>query len=219
MFKKIELNGNPHIGIFCRTNDEIAFTPRIPKKIKKEIGEALNVKIKEISIGGGSIIGSLLAMNSNGAIVANFIGDEERKMIERFFEVTALEDRFNAAGNNILVNDGGALVHPGIKEKMVKKIEKTLGVPVYRGTISKMGTVGMAAVATNKGVLCHPKIDDGEKEQLHSIFKVPVEIGTVSHGMAYIGAGLIANVHGAVTSPHTTGIELGRMEEALDLIK
>lgn len=219
MFKKIELNGNPHIGIFCRTNDKIAFTCRIPKKIKKEIGEALNVKIKEISIGGGSIIGSLLAMNSNGAIAANFIGDEERKMIERFLEVTTLEDRFNAAGNNILVNDGGALVHPGIKEKMVKKIEKTLEVPVYRGTISKMGTVGMAAVATNKGVLCHPKIDDGEKERLHSTFKVPVEIGTVSHGMASIGAGLIANVHGAVTSPHTTGIELGRMEEALDLIK
>jgi translation initiation factor 6 len=217
MFKKLEFNGNPHIGIFCRANDEVAFVPHLKEKIKEEVGEALDVEVREISIGGGSIIGSLLAMNSNGAIATDFIGEEEKMIIQKFLELYILEDKFNAAGNNILANDRGALVHGGMKEKSIQKIEKVLDVPVYRGTIYGVETVGMAAVATNKGVLCHPKVGDQEKERLRSIFRVPVEIGTVSHGMPYIGAGLSANTRGAITSPSTTGIEMGRIEEALDL--
>jgi len=78
-----------------------------------------------------------------------------------------------------------------------------------------LNTVGMAAVATNKGVLCHPKVTDEEKEMLSSLFQVPLMIGTVNHGIPLIGSGLIANSFGFVVGSSTTGIEMGRIEEAL----
>ena len=36
-----------------------------------------------------------------------------------------LKDKINAAGNDVLVNDNGALVHPHINDNIVKQIEKT----------------------------------------------------------------------------------------------
>ena len=48
------------------------------------------------------------------------------------------------------------------------------------------------------------------------IFKVKVITGTVNHGVPLIGSGLIANSYGAIVGNITTGIELGRIEEALN---
>ena len=218
MLKKLEFNGNPFLGVFCKSNDKTAFIQQsLPKKTHKLIEEALNVQIIELSISGGTIIGSLMAMNSHGAIITNYIKKQEIKIIEKHMsEVQILDDKLNAAGNNILVNDNGALVHPEIKN--LGNIEKALNVPIQQGSISSIETVGMAAVATNKGLLCHPKVTNEEKKILESVFKVPVSTGTVCHGMPYIGAGVVANSYGAITGTYTTGIELGRIEEGLDLI-
>ena len=73
----------------------------------------------------------------------------------------------------------------------------------------------MAAVVTNKGLLCHPKTTDDEINHLKKVFKVDVMIGTINHGVPAIGSGLIANTKGAVVGSLTTGIEMGRIEEAL----
>jgi translation initiation factor 6 len=100
----------------------------------------------------------------------------------------------------------------------MKKVEDTLNVPVYRGTIASLKTVGMAAVVTNKGLLCHPKVLDGEKKQLGEIFDVNVMIGTVNHGSPVIGSGLVANTKGAIIGNLTTGVEMGRIEEALGFL-
>mgnify|MGYP006291494139 CR=1 FL=1 len=129
-----------------------------------------------------------------------------------------ISDKFNAAGNDILVNDYGCLVHPDVKDSTLKEIKQTFKVPTYRGTIAGLKTVGMAAVVTNKGLLCHPKLSDVEKKQLKKIFDVPVMIGTVNHGSPVIGAGIIANSNGAVIGNNTTGIEMGRIEEALGFL-
>ena len=76
----------------------------------------------------------------------------------------------------------------------------------------------MAAVVTNKGLLCHPKVEQDEKRQLEKIFNVSVMIGTVNHGVPLIGSGLVANTKGAVIGGLTTGIEMGRIEEALNFL-
>jgi translation initiation factor 6 len=125
----------------------------------------------------------------------------------------------NAAGNDILVNDFGGLVHPDMNETVIKEIEKVLQVPLQKGTIAGLKTVGMAAVATNKGVLCHPLVSEEEKQVLSNVFQVPVMIGTVNHGVPLIGSGLIANVKGFVVGSLTTGIEMGRIEEALGFLE
>ena len=93
-----------------------------------------------------------------------------------------------------------------------------LGVPAKKGTIASLGTVGMAAVVTNKGCLCHPKTTPEEVEQLEKVFDVDVMIGTVNHGFPMIGSGLVANSNGAIIGNMTTGIEMGRIEEALGFL-
>jgi translation initiation factor 6 len=41
--------------------------------------------------------------------------------------------------------------------------------------------------------------------------------GTVNFGLPLVGAGIVANSNGAVCGRQSTGVELGRMEEALNL--
>jgi translation initiation factor 6 len=110
------------------------------------------------------------------------------------------------------------MVHPDIKDVSIEEIRDVLRVPVYRGTIASLKTVGMTAVVTNKGLLCHPKVADEEKQHLEKVFGVNVMIGTVNHGSPVIGSGLVANSKGALIGNLTTGIEMGRIEEALGFL-
>ncbi|MFH1100834.1 MAG: translation initiation factor IF-6 [Methanobacteriota archaeon] len=220
MLQLLDFNENPNLGVYCRANDSVVFVQKqLGKKIEKQIAETLGVKVVGLSIYDATIIGSLLVMNSSGAIVTDFADKGTIKTIEaEGFRVYVIKDIINAAGNDILVNDTGALVHPEIRDPTIRTIEKTLGVPVSRGTIAGLSTVGMAAVVTNKGCLCHPKVTDDEKQVLHDVFGVEVMIGTVNHGFPMIGSGLVANSKGAIIGNQTTGIEMGRIEEALGFL-
>ena len=215
----LDFNENPNLGVFCRANNDLAFVRKgLSKKVKKKIVSALDVNLIELSISDATIIGSLLTFNSKGAVVCDFIDEDALNIIkDQGFEVCIISDKINAVGNDILVNDNGALVHPDIKDNTIEKIKRYLKVPVHRGTIGSLKTVGMSAVVTNKGLLCHPKATDDEKRTLEDIFGVNVMIGTVNHGSPVIGSGLVANSKGAIIGNLTTGIEMGRIEEALDL--
>lgn len=220
MLQLLDFNENPNIGVFCRANDDVVFVRKgLLKKVKKSIVEALDVKLVELTVADASIVGSLIAFNSQGAVVTDFIDRETIDIISgEGLDVCVIGDKYNAAGNDILVNDKGALVHPDLKDESVKDIQQTLKVPVHRGTIGSLKTVGMAAVVTNKGLLCHPKVSDDEKAVLEKVFDVEVMIGTVNHGSPVIGSGLVANSKGAIIGNLTTGIEMGRIEEALGFL-
>jgi translation initiation factor 6 len=221
MLQLLDFNENPNVGIYCRANDSVVFLQNsLPKNTKHIIGDILNVKVVELCIADSTIIGSLLTFNSHGAIVTAYSNKEALKTIEeQGLKVYPIKDIINAAGNDILANDHGALVHPDLKNATVKKIGDILDVPVQKGTIAGLGTVGMAAVVTNKGCLCHPKITEEEKQLLEKIFDVDVMIGTVNHGFPMIGSGLVANIKGAIIGNMTTGIEMGRIEEALGFLE
>jgi translation initiation factor 6 len=221
MFQLLDFNENPNVGVFCRANDDLAFVRKgLLKKVKKKIVAALDTNLVELNIADASIIGSLLTLNSTGAVATDFIDNNSVNMIkDQGLKVCIIEDKFNAAGNDILMNDHGALVHPNLQDDTLKAIEETCNVPVYRGTIGSLKTVGMAAVVTNKGCLCHPKVTDKEKMQLEKVFQVKVMIGTVNHGAPLIGSGLVANTKGAIIGNRTTGIEMGRIEEALGFLE
>jgi translation initiation factor 6 len=219
MLQLLDFNENPNLGVFCRANDDVAFIRKgLSKKVKNKIISALDIELIELNIADATIIGALLTINSKGAIACDFIDDDSIKIIKnQGLDVCIISDKINAVGNDILVNDTGALVHPDLKDNTIKDIQKTLGVPVSRGTIGSLKTVGMAAVVTNKGLLCHPKATDEEKRNLEKIFGVSVMIGTVNHGSPVIGSGLVANSKGAIIGNLTTGIEMGRIEDALNL--
>ena len=221
MLQLLDFNENPNIGIYCRANDSIVFLQKsLSKKTKNLVGTVLGTKIQELCVADSTIIGSLLTCNSSGAVVTAFASKETFHTFEKQgLRVYPIKDIINAAGNDILTNDNGALVHPDLKSSTIKKISETLDVPVEKGTIASLGTVGMAAVVTNKGCLCHPKTTDEEKQQLEKIFDVDVMIGTVNHGFPMIGSGLVANSKGAIIGKLTTGIEMGRIEEALGFLE
>lgn len=217
---QIDLHGSPYLGVFARASDRaVLVPPGTPEPVLAEVSRALGVPAHTLSVGGSNIIGSVVAMNSRGAIVADFADDAEIKTLEGLgLGVGRVAGKFNAAGNNILANDHAAFVNPDFSREAQKQVAEVLGVPVERGTLAGLKTVGSAACVTSKGVLCHPKTSDAELDLLEALFKTEADIGTVNHGAPFIGAGLVANKNGAVVGSLSTGPELNRIENALDLI-
>jgi len=216
LLRRLEVEGNPYVGVFCAANDELLVVPPgLPRAAIKHLDEALETRHVVTLIGHSTVIGSLLAMNSKGILASPFVEDAELDAIGD--AVYPLPDRLSAVGNNVLCNDHGAVVHPGYDDEAVGFIHDVLGVPVVRGTVAATRTVGSVAVATNQGVLCHPHARPGEMEVLKTTLRVPVMITTANYGAAQVGACMVANSHGAVVGARTTPIELGRIEEGLRL--
>ena len=214
MLRRLEVNGNPYIGVFCAANEELLLLDRaVPRSAVRFISEALEVRAIQTNVAHSSVIGSLVAMNSNGILASPFIEEGEIEAIGG--PVYPLPHRLSAVGNNVLCNDRGAVVHPGYDDDAVQFISEALGVPAARGTVAGVKTVGAVAVATNKGVLCHPHARPAEMEILHKTLGVPVAITTANYGSALVGACMVANSKGAVVGAKTTPIELGRIEEGL----
>jgi translation initiation factor 6 len=213
--EQLDISGNSFIGVYCRANEELLLhPPGVGKRIVRRMAQALEVDARKMTVGGSTLVGSLVAMNSTGAVVSNFVEKEELKALGDMNIVKA-PVKLNACGNNILCNDRAAFVNPGYTKKLVKNIANTLGVEVVRGTIAGIRTVGSAAVAVNKGIMCHPKSSKEDLKALRDLFKVNVQIGTANYGSAMVGACLVANTKGAVVGMSSTGIELGRVEDAL----
>ena len=214
MLRRLEVNGNPYIGVFCAANEELVLLDRaVPKGAVRSIGEALEVRAIQTTVAHSYVIGSLVAMNSNGILASPFVEESEVEVIGG--PIYPLPHRLSAVGNNVLCNDLGAVVHPGYDDDAVQLISEVLGVRVARGTVAGVKTVGAVAVATNKGVLCHPHARPAEMEMLKEAFGVPVAITTANYGSALVGACMVANSKGAVVGSKTTPIELGRIEEGL----
>ncbi|PSQ59922.1 MAG: translation initiation factor IF-6 [Halobacteriales archaeon SW_9_67_25] len=153
----------------------------------------------------------------DAVLVSSRVRERERERIVDAvgLPVTELPGRINAAGNVVLANDHGAYVHPDLPRAAVQAVEEGLDVPVERGDIAGVRTVGTAAVATNQGVLCHPKSTDEELDLLEALLEVPADIGTTNYGGPLVGSGLIANSNGYVVGEETSGPELGRIDLAL----
>ena len=220
MLVTLSINENPYLGVLCKASDDILVVPvNVGKRSATEMASALECEVLKTCIGGTTMIGALLTINSNGAVVSNLAEESElRKFKQAGINVVCLEDKMNALGNIILANDKKALVHPNLSPKSEKAIADALGVEVARGTIAGLKTVGSAAAATNRGVLCHPKATEEEITALKELFKLKVETGTVNYGMPFIGAGIVANSKGAAVGDETTGIEMNRIERTLGFL-
>lgn len=223
MLKRLDINGNPYIGVLCRASDCAALVSRdTDDRLVAELGEALGVPLARVSLGGSRVIGSLCALNSAGVAVSDITSDSELEIVKKSLpsgtRALRVASRLNAIGNNVLVNDRAALVHPDMGKATCRKLGDVLGVQVEKGTIAGMRTVGSAAAVTNKGVLCHPKATASERKLLAEIFKLPVTVGTANYASPMIGACIVANSKGACAGTPTTGIEMGRLEEALGFL-
>ncbi|MEF8873295.1 MAG: translation initiation factor IF-6 [Candidatus Thermoplasmatota archaeon] len=216
MLTKHAIESHPYIGVFSAASDDLTVIPPVKKEVFEQ---ALETHVIRTTVGGTRVNGALMDINSNGAIVSDIIEEREIEKLLDQVDVTVIPDPQNALGNNILLNDHGALIHPEIGEEAEKTIRSELGVEVKKGTIADIKMVGSVGVATNKGLLCHPRVTDEELEMLEELFQVPVNKGTANHGSGWIGTCIAANTKGAVIGEETTPIEMGRIEEGLGYLE
>ena len=215
------LSGSSYVGVFARATDDcVLVRPDMDEDLVAEFEAELEVQAVKTTVAGSGTVGALAAGNENGLLVSSRVADRERERIESAtgLSVHELPGRINAAGNVVLANDTGAYVHPDLSRKAVQAVEDALSVPVERGDLAGVRTVGTAAVVTSKGVLCHPKSTDEELDYLEDLLGVPADIGTINYGGPLVGSGLVANAFGYVAGNDTTGPELGRIEDALGYI-
>ncbi|USZ71026.1 translation initiation factor IF-6 [Natronosalvus halobius] len=213
--------GSSYIGVFARTTDSHLFVrPDADDDLVADLAEELAVEAVQTTVGGSSTVGALAMGNENGLLVSSRVLEYERERLEETLDVpvTELPGQINAAGNVVLANDYGAYVHPDLPREAVQVVGDALEVPVERGDLAGVRTVGTAAVATNDGVLCHPKATDGELDALEDALNVRADVGTINYGAPLVGSGLLANAQGYVVGRDTTGPELGRIEDALGYI-
>lgn len=212
MLKKHAVFSKPYIGIFSIATEELTVVPQVDKEV---FSEAMDTSVVRTTVGGTRVNGSLMCGNSNGLLVSDIAEEREIEPLLDHTDVTTAPDHLNALGNNVLMNDYGALLHPDLNEQTEDAVHSLFDVEVEKGTVAGMSTVGSIAVVTNKGALCHPHTDEEEMEMMEELFDVPVEKTTANHGSAWIGTCLIANTAGAVIGNETTPIEMGRIEEGL----
>ena len=217
--RQVDVNGNPYVGVVCVASEDLVLAPFDAKEEHVQlIAETLEAEVVTLSIGGTSLLGTMIAMNGRGAVVGDIATEEDLDKLGEHRDVLVIHGRLNCAGNLILTNDEKAWVHPRISTESRADIADVLGVDVAEGDLAGMGVVGSVGYATNRGVLVHPKARQDELKALWEFFDLPVDIGTLNYGSPMIGACCVANSKGALTGTQSTGIELGRLEEALGLI-
>ena len=217
--KRLKISGNSLIGVFARCTEKVVLVPHeVAESDRLTMEAALKAEAVQMQLSGASVLGSLIAANSSGFVVSHHAGDKDLEILRQHGRAARLPARINAAGNVMLVNDSAALVHPGLSAKACETIEKTLGVPVEKGTIGGLKTVGMAGSVTNRGLLVHPRITEAEIAVLVRVFGLPIDVGTVNMGSPLVGSGLLANSKGYLAGFETSGPELGRIEDALGFL-
>ncbi|MCL2510391.1 MAG: translation initiation factor IF-6, partial [Methanomassiliicoccaceae archaeon] len=216
MMRLSRYGGNPNIGVYSAANENLAIiSPDASEEFVRSLEEALGVNSLLTTVAGSFVVGSLVAMNSSCAVVSGLAEESEIELISEKISVYVLESRHNAAGNNILLNDHGAIVNPMIDDRNIEGLEKALCVKCIRSSIAGMDTVGSACRATNKGVVCHPNTSDQELKLIEKTLNVEAKRTTLNHGSRLLAPCLLANSKGALIGDLTTPIEMGKLEDGL----
>ena len=220
MLNRVDIVGNPNVGVFTLATDDLAIVPYNLLDEKADIiKETLDVDVVKSSISGSSLIGSLAVVNSNGMVVSPHVLDREVKQFEELgINVATVPGKYTALGNIIAANDKGAIVSPFLSDEAIHIIEETLDVNVEATSMVGSDIIGSLIQVTNKGFLISSKAVKSEISFAQEVFGVEGDIGTVGRGIALVGACSIANSNGAIVAKDSTGPEMARVEEALGFL-
>ena len=220
MLKRVDIVGNPNVGVFVLATDDLAIVPYNLLDEKADIiKEALDVNVVKSSISGSSLIGSLAVANSNGIVVSPHVLDREVKQFEELgLNVAAIPGQYTAVGNIVAANDTGAIVSPFLSDEAVQVIEETLDVNVEATSMVGSDIIGSLISVTNKGFLISGNAVPSEINFAQEVFGVEGDIGTVGRGISLVGACIISNSNGAIVAKDSTGPEMARVEEALGFL-
>ena len=214
-----DLLGHSQIGVYVSVVGEVLFIPEsTPEDDVERIEHALEMESTPITIGGSSLLGSLMVGNSRGMAVADIATPEDIDRLTSYGDVVVMESSVNAAGNLLVANEHGVIASPVVPEDGLEVLSEALGVPAANTCIAGDDVIGSLAAVNAKGVLLHPDVSTVEVEIIEEVLGVPAMVGTVCFGSPHIGAGLVCSDNGVCVGGSTTGPELNRIEDALGLI-
>ncbi len=215
--EQISIGGEDFIGIMGMASDSYSIM-----SLNFPDSEALSVPMVRTSLYGSNLVGLFCAGNSKGVLLPYFVSEAEAESLRKKLDDVGVDVKVGrvpgvatALGNLISCNDNAAIVSPMLGD--VGVIEDILGVPVTVTDISGHDEVGAYCIATNKGFMVHPEAEP-QIDALSEIFGVPGGPGSVNFGVPYVKSGLIANSNGYLTGGRTSGIELGKIDEALGFL-
>ena len=111
----VDIYRSPNIGVFLKANERTLLVPKGLASTKtNRLAQDLGVTAIPTSVGDSRLLGPLVAMNSNGAIVSRLAEQGEMTEIASGagINVARLESKLTSAGNLIAANDKFALVSP-----------------------------------------------------------------------------------------------------------
>lgn len=219
--QRTRIHGNDYVGAWSVATDGFFIAGNDVKSRTEEIArEALGVDVVRASVGGSALIGIYVAANSNGVLLPNL---SERRELEHLshelqgIQVEMLDTDLNALKNNILANDKIAIINPNFSRVEERRISDVLGVETVRLGIAGFHTVGANNILTNKGFVLNNRASDEEKDRIEGILGMKVEQSTANTGSVSIGLCVVANSKGMIAGEATTGYELARIAESLEL--
>jgi translation initiation factor 6 len=219
--RKINLNGSGYVGAFATATDRHLFIHKYTNQSdSRAVADSLDVEMVQVVIASSEITGVLCRANKTGILVSNLVEDSELQYLRSLklgMNVEVLGSMLNAIGNNVLVNDKIALVNPEYSARDVKQIGDVLGVEVIKLSIGGFNTVGANNILTNKGFVINNRASDEEKENLDKLLGFDSVRTTAGTGSLNVGLTAVANSRGLVVGEDTTGFELARLMEGLDL--
>ncbi len=215
-----DVMGHSLVGVQLAAIGDVLFAPYgVDKSELEVIASGFDLEPVRLTIGGSSLVGSLMAGTRKGIAVADIASQEDIDRLLSYTDgVVVMESGVNAAGNLIAATEKGAVISKSVPQPGVDAISDVLGVPAVRTTIAGMHNVGSLIVGNSHGALVHPDVTEEEVGVIEEVLGVRAMVGTVCFGSPEVGSGCVATDTHAFVGDGTTGPELNRIEDALGLI-
>ena len=214
----VDIYRSPNIGVFLKANDRTLLIPKGMASTKTDrLSYDLEVTPIQASIGESRLLGPLIAMNGNGALVSRLAEAPEIAEIKNGagINVARLDSKLTSAGNLIAANDKFALVSPVLEPRAVQQVRDVMGTEVERMPIGEFYQVGALVVPTNSGAAVFPGLSEDEVSRISGLFGVDAYPTSVNRGVPFVASGLVANSKNAIVGSQTTGPELVFITRAL----
>jgi translation initiation factor 6 len=223
---KDKLFGSVDLGVYMNLNNNFLLFPANTPEEKLHsfhapFKQVENFSLFPMTINQSPLLGVYIASNSNGLLVPSLTSDSEidefQKICEKYdLSFKILESKDNALGNLILCNNNGAIISTELSSN-IQEIQDILDVEVMILDYAKNRLPGSCGIANNKGCCVHPLVSEEEAEMITEILKVPVDVSTINMGNPYIRAGALVNDFGGIFGYDSSGPELMRLTNVLEL--
>jgi translation initiation factor 6 len=214
MIGKMDFEGVPFIGAYGFCTDSVTVMRSNLGRKRKKVGDILKTPVVETVIGGSGLLGVFAVATSRCVVLPYFVDDAEAESMKEYTDVAVYPGKHTALGNLVLANDKGCIISPELDRTF---FQDALNTEVVKASLGEFTTVGSIGVVTNKAGVLHPALSEEDREFVEELLHVPCDTATANRGVGYLRLCLLANSNGALVGQLTTGPELVRIEDILEV--